>query len=114
MNELQTVSQLFQNQLFRIPDYQRGYAWRSEQLTDFWDDLVNLQMNRYHYTGLLSLRQLSEKEVLKWENDMWLIESGYRPCHVVDGQQRLTTITILINEIISFVRELPPTLSKTM
>lgn len=26
-NELQPLSLLFQNRLFRIPDYQRGYAW---------------------------------------------------------------------------------------
>ena len=42
-NELQPLSLLFQNRLFRIPDYQRGYAWLQQQLVDFWDDLVNLQ-----------------------------------------------------------------------
>lgn len=26
MNELQSLSQIFQNKLFRIPDYQRGYV----------------------------------------------------------------------------------------
>lgn len=82
MNELQSVSQLFQNRLFRIPDYQRGYAWKQEQLADFWDDLINLQMDRYHYTGLLSLRQLKRSEVTAWENDAWLIDSGFRPCHI--------------------------------
>ena len=52
-NELQPLSLLFQNRLFRIPDYQRGYAWQQSQLADFWDDLINLQQDRYHYTGLL-------------------------------------------------------------
>ena len=52
-NELQPLSQLFQNKLFRIPDYQRGYAWQQPQLVDFWDDLINLPEDRYHYTGLL-------------------------------------------------------------
>lgn len=107
MNELQSISQLFQNRLFRIPDYQRGYAWKNEQLCDFWDDLVNLHKDRYHYTGLLSLRQLSRKEVASWQNESWLIENSYKPCHVVDGQQRLTTIIILINELIHFVCSLP-------
>ncbi len=63
MHELQSISQLFQNRLFRIPYYQRGYDWKHDQLVDFWDDLMNLQMDRYHYTGLLSLRQISDKEV---------------------------------------------------
>lgn len=53
-SELQPLSLLFQNRLFRIPDYQRGYAWQQSQLADFWDDLINLQEGRYHYTGLLS------------------------------------------------------------
>lgn len=105
-NELQSLSQLFQNRLFRIPDYQRGYAWKKEQLVDFWDDLSNLQEERYHYTGLLSLKAVPRKETQSWSNDTWLLDSGYKACHVVDGQQRLTTFAILINEIVVFVRQL--------
>lgn len=73
---------------------------------DFWDDLVNLQPDRYHYTGLLSLKPLQSKETVSWGEDLWLTESGYRPCHVVDGQQRITTFVILLNEIVNFVRSL--------
>lgn len=106
-NELQSLSQIFQNRLFRIPDYQRGYAWQQAQLIDFWDDLVNLQKNRFHYTGLLSLKILSEKEAESWGNDLWITEKGYKPCHIVDGQQRLTTFIILVNELVNFVRTIP-------
>ena len=112
-NELQPLSQLFQNKLFRIPDYQRGYAWQQPQLVDFWDDLINLQEDRYHYTGLLSLKNLKRRETASWGNDLWLVELGYRPCHIVDGQQRLTTFVILLNEIVSFVRNLPENKGKT-
>lgn len=65
-DELQPLSLLFQNRLFRIPDYQRGYAWQQSQLIDFWDDLVNLQDGRYHYTGLLSLKNLKSSETTSW------------------------------------------------
>lgn len=34
---------LFKEKIFRIPDYQRGYAWQREQLRAFWEDLVNLK-----------------------------------------------------------------------
>ena len=112
-NELQPLSQLFQNKLFRIPDYQRGYAWQQPQLVDFWDDLINLQEDRYHYTGLLSLKNLKRRETASWGNDLWLVELGYRPCHIVDGQQRLTTFVILLNEIVVFVRNLPENKGKT-
>lgn len=105
MNELQSLSQIFQNKLFRIPDYQRGYAWQDPQLRDFWEDLINLQADRYHYTGLLSLKLLSKQEEKKLGNDdQWLLNSGYNVYHIVDGQQRLTTAVILLNEIITFVR----------
>ena len=105
-SELQPLSLLFQNRLFRIPDYQRGYAWRQSQLADFWDDLINLQQDRYHYTGLLSLKTLGKKETRDWGSDLWVVDKGFKACHVVDGQQRLTTFVILLNEIVSFAREL--------
>lgn len=105
-NELQPLSLLFQNRLFRIPDYQRGYAWLQQQLVDFWEDLINLQLDRFHYTGLLSLKPLKSKETFSWGEDLWLVENGYKPCHIVDGQQRITTFVILLNEIVGFVRGL--------
>lgn len=105
-NELQPLSLLFQNRLFRIPDYQRGYAWQQLQLTDFWDDLVNLQDGRYHYTGLLSLKNLKSSETTSWGSDLWMVSKGFKPCHIVDGQQRLTTFVILLNEIVEYSRTL--------
>lgn len=112
-NELHSLSILFQNRLFRIPDYQRGYAWKREQLADFWDDLMNLQEDRYHYTGLLSLKPLSRKDVKSWDGDEWLLDSGFKPYHVVDGQQRLTTFSILMFELVSFVKKLPDNAEKS-
>lgn len=107
MNELQSLSMIFQNKLFRIPDYQRGYAWQEFQLIDFWEDLVNLQPDRNHYTGLLSIKQLSREDSKKLgENDQWLLNAGYKAYHIVDGQQRLTTFVILLHELIKFYTNL--------
>ena len=39
---------LFVKNIFRIPDYQRGYSWKNDELDDFWQDLLNLQRNRQH------------------------------------------------------------------
>lgn len=108
MNELQSLSQIFQNKLFRIPDYQRGYAWQDSQLRDFWEDLLNLQQDRNHYTGLLSMKALNKDELTKVDkDDKWLLESGFKAHHIVDGQQRLTTFVILLNELVEFVSKLP-------
>lgn len=105
-SDLQSLSELFQNRLFRVPDYQRGYAWKHEQLVDFWEDLLNLHENRYHYTGLLSLKAIDRKDINLLNRDVWLLDIGYKLFHVVDGQQRLTTFSILMNEIVVFVKSL--------
>lgn len=111
-NELKSLSGLFENRLFRIPDYQRGYAWQHAQLADFWEDLVNLHEDRFHYTGLLSLKAIPKKSTKNLNEDAWLAEMGFTAFHVVDGQQRLTSFSILINELVSFVEGLPDNLGK--
>ena len=112
-NELQSLSVLFQNRLFRIPDYQRGYAWKHEQLADFWEDLLNLPEDRYHYTGLLSLKAVNRNDIKTWQGVEWLFGIGFKPFHVVDGQQRLTTFSILMYEIVAFVKGLPDNQDRT-
>lgn len=103
MNDLISLSQLFDKRIYRIPDYQRGYAWTNSQLEDFWDDLNNLTEDRYHYTGMLSLKLLKEDIYSKWNEEQWIIkEKDYSAFHVVDGQQRLTTFIILASSIIKF------------
>lgn len=107
MAKLLSLAELYENKLFRIPDYQRGYAWKKEQLKDFWDDLINLHNGRYHYTGLLSLKEIKGNQLDSLNEDRWLTEIGFKAFHIVDGQQRITTFSILLNEIISFVIKLP-------
>lgn len=103
MNELISLANLFNKKIFRIPDYQRGYAWKEQQLIDFWDDLYNLNGERYHYTGLLSLKELNKCDWDKWEDEKWILTTkGYKAYHVVDGQQRLTTFIILLNSILNY------------
>lgn len=105
MDEPKALDSLFKQKIFRIPDYQRGYAWQTEQLKDFWDDLINLSENRSHYTGVLTLKQVS---VSAKEKEHWLVEDhSYRVYHLVDGQQRLTTFVILLEALAEFIRLLP-------
>jgi uncharacterized protein DUF262/uncharacterized protein DUF1524 len=96
-NELQNLDTIFNSRVFRIPDYQRGFAWGSLQLKDFWEDLDRLSAQRNHYTGQLTLERVPEAAWKKWDEDTWLIQGkGYKPFYVVDGQQRLTTAIILV------------------
>lgn len=97
---LQSLSKIFSERIYRIPDYQRGYAWTEKQLKDFWNDLVQLENGKNHYVGVLTVEEVSQENYSKWEDDTWIIESkSYQPLYVVDGQQRLTTSIILIQTI---------------
>lgn len=96
---------LFNNRIFRIPDYQRGYAWGKHELEEFWDDLRNLNLGKmdYHYTGLLTLEEITREEVKgleRWKDDLWIFDRGFHACYIVDGQQRLVTLLILIRVIL--------------
>lgn len=108
MNELESLKNVFKDRIFKIPDYQRGYAWTTRQLKDFWEDLVNLPPDRFHYTGLLSLKKVGNNTWTNWNDERWLIEDrGFKPFHVVDGQQRLTTFVIFIQSIFELLKSLP-------
>ena len=102
-NKLQSLSEIFNERFFRIPDFQRGYSWSKDQLEDFWEDLELLREGSSHYTGVLSI-QAVDKELVKnrdiWRDDIPLFDGGYKAFYLIDGQQRLTTSIILINEIL--------------
>lgn len=108
MSELESLKNIFKDRIFKIPDYQRGYAWTTRQLKDFWEDVVNLPSDRFHYTGLLSLKKVEKAVWKNWNDERWLSEDrGYKPFHVVDGQQRLTTFVIFIQAISELLRAIP-------
>jgi uncharacterized protein with ParB-like and HNH nuclease domain len=108
MNELESLKNIFKDRIFKIPDYQRGYAWTERQLKDFWEDVVNLPADRFHYTGLLSLKKVDRNVWNNWNDERWLLEDrGYKPFHVVDGQQRLTTFVIFIQAISEILKAIP-------
>lgn len=103
-SELKSLSKIFSEVIFRIPDYQRGYSWEEKHLKDFWNDLEQLESARSHYTGVLTLEPVNEADYLKWEDDLWIIQSKrYSPMYVVDGQQRLTTAVILLQVILEAI-----------
>lgn len=91
------LAELFNNKIFRIPDYQRGYAWIDKQLSELWDDIDEIKSIdgtlKKHYTGTIYLEATKALS-----NEDWM--SDYTFYNVVDGQQRLTTICILLFELL--------------
>jgi uncharacterized protein with ParB-like and HNH nuclease domain len=94
LDNLQTFKALFSEYRFHIPDYQRGYAWTKDQLDDLLNDILTLTEENEHFTGLLVLKENEDP-------DLVVEIEGTKPkvFDVVDGQQRLTTIVILLNEV---------------
>jgi hypothetical protein len=87
--DLISTQALFQQGMFSIPNYQRGYAWQQQQVKEFLEDLQEAADGNVgeHYTGTITVIQKGEKTVFP---------RNFKVFDVVDGQQRLTTITIFI------------------
>lgn len=108
MDEPRSLDSLFKEKLFRIPDYQRGYAWQIEQLKAFWEDLINLPDGRSHYTGVLTLKQIAQQDINESAKEYWLVDDhSYELYYIVDGQQRLTTFIIFLQAFVELVASLP-------
>lgn len=117
MASLKSLNEIFNNTLYRIPDYQRGYAWTPDQLKDFWDDLYNLNEKKQHYTGVLTVKEVPAEISLseKWNEEHWVLkERGYKAFYVVDGQQRLTTSIIFIQALVEVIQNLPTNLESAV
>lgn len=105
-SELKSLSKIFSETIFRIPDYQRGYSWSAKQLKDFWNDIEQLPAGQSHYTGVLTLEPVRPENYGRWDDDLWIIEAKrYAPIYVVDGQQRLTTAIILLQALLDKIED---------
>ena len=105
-SKMSSLEVLFSENIFRIPDYQRGYSWKNDELDDFWQDLLNLQPDRQHYTGMLTVEPVAMAQYKSWKNENWIIKNkGYKPYFIVDGQQRVTTIIILLQNLVDYLEK---------
>jgi len=83
-----TVRELFDGtNYYRIPDYQRPYEWGEDEIELLWDDVFAAfeARDKYYFLGPLILAKNESDEL-----------------EVVDGQQRLTTLTIFFSVLRDF------------
>lgn len=88
----ETYRQLMGNGLrYEIPKFQRDYSWETEHWDDLWQDLngLNSDDESEHYMGYLVLQS-----------------SDNRTFQVIDGQQRLTTLSILVLSVLKCLQEM--------
>ena len=84
--QVKQINAILRNEgkFYSIPRYQRGYAWNRSQYDTFWSDLVEEEWDLFIGTILLNSESASVNE---------------DRVEVIDGQQRLLTITILLSSI---------------
>lgn len=76
------------NKKFIVPKFQRDYSWGSEQWDDLWQDIETMiKEEDDHYMGYLVLQTNDDKTF-----------------YIIDGQQRFTTVTILILAAIKCIK----------
>jgi uncharacterized protein with ParB-like and HNH nuclease domain len=89
---------------FLIPEYQRDYSWTREQARDLWEDILSLTKNSFtadgnhiasahpHFLGAIVIQAFPPTEC--------------RDQEVMDGQQRLVTLSILFSVLYEFTQGL--------
>lgn len=65
-----------------VPPFQRDYSWESQQWEDLWDDIESLMEEKKHYMGYVVVQAQGADNEKEFK--------------IIDGQQRLTTISIII------------------
>lgn len=91
--ENNTLRKLIGNGLtYKIPRFQRDYSWEAEQWEDLWVDIMGIiedPTGSAHYMGYLVLQSTDDKSF-----------------DVIDGQQRLTTATLIILAVLKKLQDL--------
>lgn len=96
-----SLSEIFTDKdpIYQIPDYQRQYSWKDEQVTQLWDDIYEAYQNN---------KEDSELDSNYFLGSLIVIAKGNGIEDIVDGQQRVTTLMILL----CVLRRLYPDINK--
>ncbi len=94
-SQTEKIGSIFNGNKFVIPTYQRKYSWTNNERNALWQDIEeSLNSNMNHFLGTLSFK---ENETVGLSTDT-LYE-------IIDGQQRVTTIFILLSILIDKLPE---------
>ena len=76
----------------KVPEFQRDFSWKEEHWEDLWQDLKDIYDGRemQHYMGTIVLQNTKEKKTFL----------------IVDGQQRITTLSLFILAIVKNLKDL--------
>ena len=74
---------------FLIPDYQRPYAWSEDECSTLWDDLFTFAIPNGDCEAFDTSSEYFLGPIVTFKNENEKLE-------IIDGQQRLTTIMLLL------------------
>lgn len=86
-----SLEKIFGSRVYEIPKNQRGYSWTKKEILDLFSDL-ELMGDKSHYLGTVICTKVGDftDEIDRTPTYRYILE---------DGQQRLTTFLLIINEI---------------
>ena len=79
---------------YTVPMFQRDYAWDETEWSDLWGDILTIAQdgeNAHHFLGALVLPPTTDDG----------------PLNIMDGQQRLVTLSVLALAVITRIEQLP-------
>lgn len=99
-NEYNLLSFLKKSSQFVIPIYQRTYSWTQKECLQLWDDVIRCGSNdaiAVHFVGSIVYIEEGLSQV-----------SHQAPLLVIDGQQRLTTVTLMLAALAEVIEDGEP------
>jgi len=99
--DLYTLQERFSNSFFKIPKFQRGYAWEKDEWDEFWRtvgeraldiDTSNIRHSPV-FMGAIVLQEQSPEVIGS---------SEFKIYHIIDGQQRFVTISVFLAVVRDF------------
>lgn len=82
-----TAGELFVTNTFEVPPYQREYSWQEEQVTEFFEDFQRNLESESYFLGMIILTKTKKN------------------MQIVDGQQRIVTLTLLVSALFHQAKE---------
>lgn len=99
--EYLTLAKVLEKRLFAIPDYQRAYSWKTQQRKELFGDINKVMSasdtNRHHFMATIVCLQTNQTEEIGTDE--------LERLDIVDGQQRLTTLIVLLKTIAIYLEK---------
>ena len=91
----QSIGFIKQEGILKIPFFQRAYIWETKHWEKIWIDLYDsYDQNHIHFLGSIIIKQLD------------VTSGSKKECFIIDGQQRLTTFSILLKVLGEYTEKL--------